>query len=117
MKFLPNNRFTEANRLATAGRFTEAMVQLQAWRGAQTAAPRMDFAAPANPFTPKTGVESLAGARNITPVLRSLPTRKPGSAKLLPAGARFEEHRFVNAAGARSHKLYTPSDYRRSHVV
>jgi poly(hydroxyalkanoate) depolymerase family esterase len=112
VKFLPNNRFTEANRLATTGRFTEAIAQLQAWRGSQTAAPSADFASPTNLLAPKVGFQSLPVARNIKPALRSVPTRAPGAPKPAPEGARFEKHRFVNAAGARFYKLYIPSAHR-----
>ncbi len=108
MKFLAENCLTEANRLATAGRFTEAMAQLQAWRGSASSG---DIASPANLSTLKTGFRSLPGVRNITAGLRSPHARNLG-APPLPERARFEEHRFLNAAGARSYKLYIPGVYR-----
>lgn len=113
MKFLGKNVFTEVSRLAKAGRFTEAMAQLRASRDPQTAPPPNDAALPASLLAPKIGSRGLPQARDMMSALHGLSASEPVAPKPPPEGARFEDHRYVNAAGARSYKLYVPSGYRQ----
>lgn len=129
----------EAARLTRAGRLAEAVELLQRGRSRSTSAGRetedlhagaqrlrakvIDMAPPSVTggvwTAPRVEPATALGVPEIPAELRALfdPLKQPAvkrrraPSKDLPAGARFEERVYANAAGSRPYKLYIPSRY------
>jgi poly(hydroxyalkanoate) depolymerase family esterase len=93
----------EATRLTRAGRLAEATALIQRTLGNRTAAPP---AGPSGPAAWGTG-EPAAPLRR----LRILPPPPPPPPADAPAGGRFLDATYTNAAGSRDYKLYIPSGH------
>jgi poly(hydroxyalkanoate) depolymerase family esterase len=110
MKFDAKNNFTEVRRLVAEGLFSEAFARLQQSETPRTETLPKNSTAPSAASAFELGVPDFGGASFKMPNLRGLQAKQT-FAQPLPTGARFDEQSFVNAAGARSYKLYIPSSY------
>ena len=106
----------EASRLVRAGRFAEAAAALQGRATPQAAQHAQEASGQPSGLSLPSGLRGLVrqfstfGAR---PDLQGRRAAKaPDQHAPLPAGARFEERGFSNAAGTRSYKLFVPSGHR-----
>jgi poly(hydroxyalkanoate) depolymerase family esterase len=93
----------EATRLTRAGRLVEATALIKQTLGNRTAAPPP---ASSGPATWGTGEPAPGPSR-----LRTLPPPPPLPPAEAPAGGRFVDATYTNAAGSRDYKLYIPSGY------
>jgi poly(hydroxyalkanoate) depolymerase family esterase len=110
MKFVAKNNFTEVRRLIAEGQFSEAFARLQQSETTLAKTSPKNSTGPATRTVLEPGFPDLGGAPFKMPSLRGLQAKQT-FALPLPTGARFDEQSFMNAAGARSYKLYIPSSY------
>ena len=132
MTAFPMAKMAEATRLTRQGRLTEAMALLKGGAAsvpsaggpaARAEAPELEIldlqppSVPGGAWTaPQAGQSEKAGKSASKRAPRFgfegliSPKTRP-SAPPIPAGARFEEATFTNAAGSRTYKLYVPSGY------
>ena len=139
MTAFPMANMAEATRLTRLGRLKEAMALLKgqpsnvasadAQAGAEAPMEILDLQPPSAPggawTAPLAGRSEKApsgesrrsgsdGTRKGAPLFKLdgvLSAKSRPSTPSIPAGARFDEATFTNAAGSRTYKLYVPSGY------